>query len=185
LGVVVGQISPRAGYVLQFFPAFMGGIVAYKLTKGQVVNRWPAWSWPLFIVVMIMLYGTSVTLAHVSIWSYSRRGYLAVGVISLGLGSMLPRFQHATNRVGMAIAKALAKYSYGIYLTHLSAMWFTMIFLRGKVHPVIQWSILAILAVTLPVACFHFVERPMMKLGRKLTPAERKPDTALRAAATA
>ena len=160
--------SNRAGYVLQFFPAFMAGVVAYKLTSRGPMKRWPSWCWPLFIVGLMGLYGAAITVQHVPIWVFSYRGFFTAGIASLILGGMLPRFNHATNPVFVFITRWIAQHSYGIYLTHMSVMWISFVTLARLAMP-IRWLIFVFLSVTVPIACFQLIENPLMQLGRKLS----------------
>lgn len=169
-------VSYRAAHVLQFFPCFIAGVVAYKLSGQRPARRWPSWCWPIFIVLLMALYGIAVTLQHVSIWSFGLRDFLSAGLTTLILGLMLPRFKYATNPVWVYVTTWIAKHSYGIYLTHMSVMWISFVALASRAAP-LRWLVFVTLSLALPAACQRWIENPMIQLGRKLTHRERASQT--------
>jgi hypothetical protein len=68
----------------------------------------------------------------------------------------------------------IARYSYGIYLTHLHAQWTAFVLLKDSPSAV-RYSVLVVLSVGLPVALYHFIEAPMVRMGARL--AQRLPRT--------
>jgi peptidoglycan/LPS O-acetylase OafA/YrhL len=164
------MVSYRAAYLTQFLPCFMAGAVAYRLTARHPTKRWPSWCWPISIVGLMALYIVAINVQHISIWAFSNRGCFIAGGICLILGCALPRFKHATNPVLVRVSKSIAKYSYGIYLTHMSVIWFSFIRLQGIAAP-LRWLIFLLLSVSVPIALFHIVENPLIAVGRKLSHA--------------
>jgi peptidoglycan/LPS O-acetylase OafA/YrhL len=64
-------------------------------------------------------------------------------------------------------SETIAKYSYGIYLTHGLAMWIA--FVRLAAYPLaVRWAVFVPLAVAAPVVAYHGLEEPLIRLGRKL-----------------
>jgi peptidoglycan/LPS O-acetylase OafA/YrhL len=64
-------------------------------------------------------------------------------------------------------SKIIAKYSYGIYLTHPFAIVIGMYLLRG--HSLwIQLLAEAVPLVVLPVAAYHLLEHPLIQIGARL-----------------
>ena len=162
------MVSYRAAYLLQFLPCFMAGVVAYRLAARHPKSWWPSWCLPIFIVGLMALYVTAIDAQHIEIWGFSNRGCFIAGGMCLMLGCALPRFKQATNPALVAVSKSIAKYSYSIYLTHLSVIWFSFIRLR-KIAAPLQWLIFLLLSVSVPIILFHIVENPMIALGRKLS----------------
>jgi peptidoglycan/LPS O-acetylase OafA/YrhL len=83
----------------------------------------------------------------------------------LGLGLTIPWFQEIQFPPLKVTAHFVAKYSYGIYLSHIAViMWAS-----GLSVPVAsRVIILALLAVIAPIAIFHLIEHPMIVVGQKL-----------------
>ncbi len=64
-------------------------------------------------------------------------------------------------------ARIVVRYSYGIYLFHLIAIW--LAFVRLKAEPrTIQWLIFAAVVVVVPVGFFHLLERPSIRFGNRV-----------------
>lgn len=139
--------------VLLYLPCFIPGIIAYKLSK--LSNpRLPAFLWPVCIFVISAAY-----LPHPSSW----RG----PVCCLLVGLLAPQFQELSNVLLQRIFHSIARYSYGIYLTHWICIWFAFRKLGGL--PLWeQWAVLAITATLSPVILYHAVEAPMIRLGNSL-----------------
>jgi peptidoglycan/LPS O-acetylase OafA/YrhL len=66
------------------------------------------------------------------------------------------------------VASVIATYSYGIYLTHVAAIWVAFVGLSGT-PLVIRWLTVVALGVGLPFLAYHSVERPMIALGVRIS----------------
>jgi len=68
-----------------------------------------------------------------------------------------------------------ARYSYGIYLTHLFGLWIAFTLL-GKWLGAASLRVIAAVAITglASIACFHLVESPLIQLGKRIAPAGRR-----------
>jgi len=173
LAIVAGLLHPYVPggsrlNVAVFGPCFMAGVLAYTLLP-RTLPRWPAAAWAAVLV--------GVTAAYVAIASVSPvvhppwLGWL----YCLAIGLAIPRFVQFSHPAIRAASHTIAKYSYGIYLFHMLALWIGL----GPTSP---WSLgpvagsLTALALVLvaPIACFHLVEEPMIgvgvRLARRLTP---------------
>ena len=70
----------------------------------------------------------------------------------------------ALNRVFALISR----YSFGVYLTHLHAQWAALVLLKD--YPaMVRYAALISLSVGLPIALYHLIEAPMVKVGIRLT----------------
>jgi peptidoglycan/LPS O-acetylase OafA/YrhL len=132
--------------LLVYVPCFLGGVLAFRLWRSPRL-RLP----PFFWVVAIFI---AVTLPLV--FPLKPAAWCA----SLFLGIAIPQFREFRSPLVRWPSAFVAKYSYGIYLSHLPLFWF---FLPG--HPVL----LALLSVLVPVAVYHLAEDPMVRLGKRLT----------------
>jgi peptidoglycan/LPS O-acetylase OafA/YrhL len=154
-------MRPMASTVTQFFPCFMGGIVAYVLrAKTRPILAWALWP------VAILAFGVAF---HVDI-TYG--GTLHIGlnarVMCLLLGASLPLFAETTARWLTRPAHLVAKYSYGIYLAHVPLLWLCLgrlWFLPGPV----KWALFSVSIAAVPVLAYHTLEAPMVALGRRLS----------------
>jgi peptidoglycan/LPS O-acetylase OafA/YrhL len=153
--MVIGRLD-----VLTFVPCFLGGVIAWKLGSR---NKISGWVWPLFLA------------GAISLWflAGNEKGvFLLRWPFCLAIGLAIPWFQESRIVWLNAAAKLIAKYSYGIYLTHIAAMDFAF---RTMSHepPPVQWIVLMVLVILLPLLAYHLIEHPMIQLGRSLT--ERRP----------
>ncbi len=135
--------------VLAFVPAFLPGVIAYWLFR-QRLQWFPGWSVPILIAGI-----TAVYLVRPS-WTFS------AWTACLALGVTIPLFRQITNLAVNSVTFQLAKYSYGIYLSHsLLLTWMTP-----------TWRTLPIyllLVAAASIASYHVIEQPMIRLGQHLT----------------
>jgi peptidoglycan/LPS O-acetylase OafA/YrhL len=76
------------------------------------------------------------------------------------VGLTLPGIRETQSRV-RHLAALIAKYSYGIYLTHVVALW-----LGSVVWDSVTLTVL--LVVALPVVAYHAVEAPLITIGGRV-----------------
>lgn len=144
--------------VLAYVPCFLGGVLAWRLSR-TYTPIFPGWGWPIAIATASVIWFCAPNLQPYD--TYLR------WVFCISLGSVIPMFHSLGNTIFTRIAAIVAKYSYGIYLSHILVMTLAFRFLRAS-SPVLQWGVLAILTTALPVLAFHFVEAPMIALGRRV-----------------
>lgn len=88
---------------------------------------------------------------------------LALGCNSLSFNF----FKDMPNGIFASVCFVIAKYSYGIYLLHVPAMYIAFVVL-SHLPAAIQWLALCILMAVLPWLACRFVEEPMISVGRLL-----------------
>jgi peptidoglycan/LPS O-acetylase OafA/YrhL len=140
--------------VLQYFPCFLGGILAYVLLRYRTLQL-PFWTWPVAIAAAFAL---------------RQSGFQAGWLACLLLGAAAPQCRELRHLSLRRIAAWIAKYSYGIYLGHVVVFWVAFEYLRG--FPL--WSQIltcAALSIILPIALFHGIEHPMIGIGIRLSRA--------------
>jgi peptidoglycan/LPS O-acetylase OafA/YrhL len=144
--------------MLVYVPCFLGGVLAYALLRrSQILRLSPV----LFFVAIgaLMAAFFAMRMRYQSLaaqWAFC----LALGVIIANSREMaMSAFSRA--------AHVIAKYSYGIYLLHLPALWIAAAPFAGAPRA-IQWLIFAILIVVLPWAAFHLIERPGIAAGQRM-----------------
>lgn len=166
------RITGRANMFL-YGPCFAAGILGYAISRMKVNGslprrRLPACFWPLTI-------GAATLAFH----PFDNRPFTLdtlplAWALSLPIGLAIPFTRDL--RVGWlhAVAHRIAKYSYGIYLTHNLVFWCGFDVMRGA-PAIFRVLMIAGGTVALPVLLFHFVEEPMIRLGRKLSWNAKRP----------
>lgn len=158
LSVPIAYIEPHVSGRLNVFayvPSFLGGVIAWRLSR-QFPRRLPGWVWPVAFTAVAFLW-----------LSTNRENYVFHRwAFGLGLGLSIPFFREITLRPLARAAHEIAKYSYGLYLSHVAMIFFIF----GLHQPlVVRWVIFSVCAVCIPVAIYHFLEKPMIDFGQRLT----------------
>jgi peptidoglycan/LPS O-acetylase OafA/YrhL len=138
--------------LLYYVPCFLAGIIAYKLAKSHTANLpFPGWPLALAAITIFYLHGQS-----------TRRGWICCLLVAL----VLPQFREM--RVGLLsrVCHKVARYSYGIYLTHFIALWYAFVALHA-LPMVIRCIAFLLILVLLPILLYHTVEAPMIALGHQ------------------
>ena len=165
LAAVVGFLTPGAVRLRNFLPhipwtlfvaapCFLAGVVAYVSTaRGRV----PAFWWPLVVFAITTCFLVTAP------WDTQ-------ALFCLALGLAIPNVRTLSSPWLVNASRMIARYSYGIYLTHLFALWFALEYSAGAGVPVIaRWGLFALLVVVLPVAFYHAIEAPMIRMGASFT----------------
>jgi peptidoglycan/LPS O-acetylase OafA/YrhL len=137
-----------------FVPCFLGGVIAYQL-RNRAGAKFPAWVWPCFVLVL----GAGYLLT-----SMNRFDEWAV---CLALGLAIPVHAQISSHTLNAVSATIAKYSYGIYLTHFFVIWLAFEKLAGH-SLALRIAVFVSLAAALPVILYHVIEEPMITLGKKV-----------------
>ncbi len=133
---------------------FLPGVMAYTLSKKAGIARLPAWSFPVFLLGIVAL-------------DCYKGTYRMSWIFCLVLGLAIPTFKDMTAKPIQLASHYIAKYSYGIYLTHISALAIAIHVLRHHSREV-RFAVFIGLFCVLPVAFYHAVEEPMIRLGARL-----------------
>jgi peptidoglycan/LPS O-acetylase OafA/YrhL len=144
--------------VFSFGPCFMGGVLAYHLLRRGVAPTLPAWTWPL--VILVVAAGFAVLQPDAQ---HLQLGWWPC----LALGALIPVVAEMPKSVLTAFAHQVAKYSYGIYLTHVPILWVWLRAIPDLATPV-RWVGVAASLVLVPMALYRAIEHPMTNLGRRL-----------------
>lgn len=170
-------VQPRWGdqlLLLRFVPCFLGGVVTWRLIRNGVRGQLPGWLWPAGIAAASMIWMAAG----------DRVRPLFMAVFGVALGLLVPLFQEmASIRIG-AVSKVIARYSYGIYLTHFPIMVYVLS-APSPGHPRFRWipplpvirhgarplDLLLVLVMTgiASFVLYHVVEDPGIRLGRMLS----------------
>lgn len=154
LPAVTGRLS-----IAYFGPCFVAGVACYFLGFRVPHPRLPFVGWLAMIGSGLLLYpyASSIIDENAANW-----------LLALWIGLSAPFFRELQQTAAKRIAELIARYSYGIYLTHLQVLWFAFIVLKDQAKPV-QYGTFALLGIGIPVLLYHLIEHPMIGFGMKLT----------------
>jgi peptidoglycan/LPS O-acetylase OafA/YrhL len=135
--------------VFDFIPCFIPGVIAF--VRRDQSPKFNAMLWPVFLVALLGIYLAG---------NFPGANWL----FCLLVGFAIPLFREIPEGVVTAGAAKIAKYSYGIYLTHMLAL--DMAF---RISGPVRWLVFITLGTGLPVLLFHLIESPMINLGKRFT----------------
>ncbi|GGY07143.1 acyltransferase family protein [Massilia dura] len=146
------EISGRL-LVLDYAPCFLPGLVAWRFGRHGVL---PGWLWPPAVLLAALPWVAS---------DGNQMGPRWITCLLLGLA--IPWFGELSARWLNRASHIVAKYSYGIYLTHFAAL---MVAFRSLDHlPLaVQAGAFVAMALVFPYLAFHLVEQPMIAVGKRV-----------------
>jgi len=153
LAVGIVWMSWRHLQLPMYGPCFAAGIVAFALWKGHRVLSWQLWPVALGAVTLCYLLRPSL----ISSW-----------LCCLVLGLLATMFREMPKGILRRTCQLIARYSYGIYLSHFILIWFAF-------EQLAHWPIAArvgvflLTTVSVPVALYHLIESPMISMGSRVT----------------
>jgi peptidoglycan/LPS O-acetylase OafA/YrhL len=136
-----------------YLPYFLSGVFAYELTRAWKL-RLPAFLWPLVLGMLTLAYLTNP--AKLNSW-----------LCCMMLGVLIPQFRDFRNPMANRILQIIARYSYGIYLTHFICIWFAFQAI-GNVPEWSRWVVFFATGTASPVALYHLLEQPMIRVGETI-----------------
>jgi peptidoglycan/LPS O-acetylase OafA/YrhL len=158
--IIAAYIQPHVAgrlTVAAYVPCFMAGVASYFTGFGSAPRRLPFIGWPVVIAAaagIFMVFGSGDR--NEIPW-----------LICLVIGLTAPLFADLNFAPLRKISAWIARYSYGIYLTHMYALWMAFIVLKSQ--PLfIRCVVVLTLSVGLPVLFYEFLESPMIRLGGRL-----------------
>jgi peptidoglycan/LPS O-acetylase OafA/YrhL len=163
--VLLRQVPAVSGYAplfcfSYFMPCFLPGVVAYQLLN-TTKSKLPACGWPIALTTVCFMY----TLMHKA--DYSVYAFCAL------IGLLIPRFEQIKSKALTAVSHYVAKYSYGIYLSHFAAIYLAFD-LGSHLAMAVQIMIFITLLAGMPIFLYHAIEEPMINLGKNLALVEKK-----------
>lgn len=161
------RITGLTAPFLRYVPCFMGGVLAYTLAGRIPRVLSPAW--------LAAFLACCIAFAPMMVSAGVRETPLMWAVCFV-LGCIIPACREMKSKLIAAVAKTIATYSYGVYLTHMVALSAIDGLMPGP--PVVQWSAMLILLVGLPYICYHYIEKRGVawgaRLAERLTRSERE-----------
>lgn len=150
--------------VLYFAPCFVAGLVAFDLHR-TARRKLPSWMWPFIVLLAIAAFGP---LDNIHLISKMRRAW----AISLLLGLAIPYTKEMTASAVKKVSHWIAKYSYGIYLSHTIVFWVSVNVMQG--FSIWQRALVLIVgSIGMPILMYHAIEDPLIKVGARLAASVR------------
>jgi peptidoglycan/LPS O-acetylase OafA/YrhL len=143
------------GHLLMVAPWFLLGVCAYGIW------RWRRFTIPsgLYLPILVVFCAVLTVLKYP--W-----------VLGGAFAFLLPHFEETGSVFLRRPAHYVAKYSYGIYLSHVPVLW--LAFDKLHTYPIaLRMGVCLVLLTAVPVALYHLLEEPMIKVGAKLASARR------------
>jgi peptidoglycan/LPS O-acetylase OafA/YrhL len=137
--------------LLRMIPNFLPGVMAFVLPH---TPRIKSFLWPIFIFVLVGIY--MALPAEAMGWALC---------LILGLG--IPWFGEIQTNWLRKASNRIATYSYGIYLSHQFCIWYVDDPL-GAFSWWVKIPVLTLLLVGAPILLYHFIEKPLIRVGADL-----------------
>jgi len=134
-------------------PCFLPGVMAYVLFRNRT-PRLTAWTFSLFLAALLCFF-----------MHFSKVAASWPTCLALGLG--LPFFRQIRQEHLKRVVHQIATYSYGMYLGHPFALGIAFKTLEGH-SPWLQVPLALCLIAIFAVLGYHFVEKPLIRMGAKL-----------------
>ncbi len=164
IGLLVFAATGHA-QILAYIPCFLAGVLAYAL-RDKVRPFISSALWPVFLLAWFGV--TSLLMPPTGI-----PHMLVSWAACLFLGFSIGAFRDSTARVWNRMTQQVAKYSYGIYLSHVPAIWLAFGYL-GEAGTTLKVLASLLITAAVSVAAFHLVESPMIEVGRRLSQPRRQ-----------
>lgn len=167
----------------RYFPCFLAGVFAWYFMK--IRNpRFSGSAWVLFLIALVLVY-RSVNAMRVygpgvlgalhgmvrndhRIWWPAYLDLVNDWLFCVAAGLAIPLFLEIRNRWLKSVSKQVARYSYGIYVSHVPILW--LCFIRFRVGSAVVNALLAIiLTAVISVLVYRYIEDPAIRIGKLLT----------------
>jgi peptidoglycan/LPS O-acetylase OafA/YrhL len=159
--LMVGDLLPGLWRlsVFHYVPCFVAGVVAFRACQ-LFRPRLPAWVWPGFVITIVT--GNALIPRY-----FGSAGHIRDWLVALTVASFIPLVTELGPSLFTRTAHQVAKYSYGIYLSHVAALDVAGIFMRND--PLWLRIVTGLVGVVvLPPFLYHVIEEPMIELGTRV-----------------
>jgi peptidoglycan/LPS O-acetylase OafA/YrhL len=179
ISIAIGFLQPWLGHtdvgahlrldrltIAKYIPCFLAGVTAYYLSLRWRKPKLPFWPWPLTIVAITAIYLPW----HAGSGRSTHLGWYHC----LALGIMVTRCDESAHVWLNRFTHYIAKYSYGLYLGQVPVLWLAFVRLHYLSRSA-QWGIFLLLIALVPLASYHLIEGPLMRVGADLSASALKP----------
>jgi peptidoglycan/LPS O-acetylase OafA/YrhL len=157
--LLLPRLSPRFGMVA-YAPCFLAGVVGFAMID-RIAPRIPAWLWMPFLGALASAFVALEAAAgghHV----------LLQAAVCFAVGVAIPAFAQSTHVAFNRATGTVARYSYGIYLFHLPALW--LAFYGLPLESRLAQSLVAVVTLAiLAVGGYHLIEAPLIRRGTRVS----------------
>jgi peptidoglycan/LPS O-acetylase OafA/YrhL len=136
-----------------YLPVFLAGVLAYAICDRLRSLQLPWMVWPTAIAALTLVYLARPTVGT---------GWAAC----LCLGVLIPSCGEVPAGALRHGAEVIARYSYGIYLSHFACLWFAFQAL-ASMPLAVRWGVFLITGCAIPIAIYHWIEAPFIALGAR------------------
>lgn len=151
-----GGRTNLAGYM----PCFICGVLCFSLRTRQK-PQWSASSWPIFIAGLFFIY------CVVHLW-FANPVFWIGWIFCLVLAIAINQFRQSEHAATNWWFEQIAKYSYGLYLFHVPALYLVFDVLHvGSASLGVLAYVTASIAAS--VVAYHLLEHPFIAFGQRLT----------------
>jgi peptidoglycan/LPS O-acetylase OafA/YrhL len=145
--------------LLAYAPCFLVGATIWR-RSGEPPRFRGGW-FPLLVIAAGATYAIARQVAGY------QPIFIAAYAASLVLGLGLPLFQDLPESFLTRNCHYVAKYSYGVYLSHVPLMWIVRVPMAGA-NLFLRAAFLTVTSVAVPVLFFHLLEDPLIRAGKRL-----------------
>jgi peptidoglycan/LPS O-acetylase OafA/YrhL len=167
----------------RYVPCFLAGVFAWRIMSSQP-RRFPGFLWILFLLLLVVTYravdmlrvygpaafgglDSAVRTDH-GIWWPHFLDLPRDWVFCAAAGVALPFFREIRNRSLNGLSRKVARYSYGIYVAHIPALWLCFDLLHtGSIW--IAAPLAIALTAALAILLYHVLEAPAIEFGKRLS----------------
>jgi peptidoglycan/LPS O-acetylase OafA/YrhL len=159
VALVVALAVARLDYTLvKYYPCFLPGVLAFSL-RNKAKTLSPVWLFA-FVAMVAALFSWML--------AYNLREHAATMPVCLALGYLIPRSREPDVAWLAKAGKVIARYSYGIYLVHIPCIDLAFHRLGGQ-PAVVQWVVFVAGTAGLSLLAYHWIEKPCLVLGSRLS----------------
>jgi peptidoglycan/LPS O-acetylase OafA/YrhL len=160
--VCIGHVlSERPLWAWYYVPSFLCGAIAYCLIQKRR-SLLPAWLWPVLLAAIAAAY------CLLRIPGFHNEALRADALAALAVGLAIPFYRQIANQAVIRVAHLIAKYSYGIYLSHLIALWLAFVVIPLPAWPLLRTTLAILITAALSVASYHAIEEPLIQAGKRV-----------------
>ena len=155
-------LTGRTLWAWYYVPCFLCGAVAFCLKK-RFQPLLPAWIWPVILTAIAIVYCVARRPG------FHNEALRADAIAALLVGLAIPACREVKARRVTSVTHCIAQYSYGIYLSHLIAFWLAFLVLPLPARPLLQVSTGLAITVLVSVVCYHVIESPLIRTGKRIS----------------
>jgi len=147
--------------ILDYAPCFIAGVMSYRLSRNRIPSI-SSWRWPVAVLAIVSLYLLWQTVLPDPT---SRMPAYREWIVCWILGALIPQFREMRLHWLRTASHYVAKYSYGIYLGQVPALWIGFTFWPQTANA-FKWIVSILLLAGIAVASYHAIEYPGILLGK-------------------